>query len=362
MKRFGRGLSSTVFKLCLLFIAIFVAFGVILGKPDTLKKTLKDSGIYNNFTDSLIEQAQKPAKEGETQREDFPIQDVAVQQAIKKAITPDFTQNTAEQIIDGTYTWLDGEATKPTFNIDFTPVKQNLANNVGDAALQRLQGLPVCTVAQLQQLDPNNIDPFNLPCRPPGVNPQAEKQKLVNEALSSEDFLNDSTVNADTIKKEGETTSPFEKLSYIPMLFQFSRIAPWVLGVFGLLAGAGVVFLSPNRRQGLKSVARTLLVVSIILFVSALITKFLIGRVSADSLSSTATTQQSALYILRTLTDSFNNVLFVFAIVYGIAGGGGLAALHFTKPKDYSTEPLDKEKLPEVSEKHQKTPNEKPKP
>ncbi|HTE57405.1 MAG TPA: hypothetical protein VK694_01585 [Verrucomicrobiae bacterium] len=334
MKNLGRGLASATLKFCVLFIAIFVALGVTLGKPDLLKKTLKDSGIYANFTDSIIEEAQKNTQEkGQAAaQEDIPIGDAAVQQAIKKSITPEFAQSTAEQIVDGTYTWLDGRADKPTFHIDLAPVKQNLANNVGDAALQRLQGLPVCTTAQLRQVDPNNIDPFNLPCRPPGIDPQAEKQKLVGEALNSDDFLKDSTVSADNLKQEGETTSPFEKLSIIPKAFQFSRIAPWVLGVLGLLAGAGVVFWDRDRRHGLKVLARTFLIVSILLLISALITKFIIGRTSADSLGTTAATQTSTLYIIRTLANTFNNVLFVFATVYGVLGVGGLAALHFTKP------------------------------
>lgn len=334
MKNLGRGLASATLKFCILFIAIFVALGVTLGKPDLLKKTLKDSGIYNNFTDSIIEQAQKDTQEkGQAaQQEDIPVSDAAVQQAIKKSITPDFAQNTAEQVIDGTYTWLDGKADKPTFNINLAPVKQNLANNVGDVALLRLQGLPVCTTTQLRQIDPNNIDPFNLPCRPPGIDPQAEKQKLVGEALNSDEFLKDSTVSADSLKQEGETTSPFEKLSIVPKAFQFSRIAPWVLGVLGLVAGAGVVFWDRDRRHGLKVLARTFLIVSILLLISALITKFLIGRTSAESLGNTAATQTSILYIIRTLANTFNNVLFVFAAVYGVLGAGGLAAVHFTKP------------------------------
>ena len=352
-QKFGRGFSSAICKLALLALAFVVAGNMVFGKPDTLKTTLKDSGIYSGFTDSLIQQA-KTDSATKPVGQDLPVQDPLVQEAIKKAITPEFAQSTAEQVVDGTYNWLEGKTSKPDFNVDLSGLKQNLANNVADAGVQRAQSLPVCTTQQLRQLDPNATDPFSLPCLPPGINLQAERQKLVNQTLTNGEFISDTSISADDLKDKGQTTSPFEKASYVPALFQWSQILPWILGSLVLVTGAGVILLDSERRRGIKSLSITLLITGGILAVSALIGWYFMRALdlNRDGLANTAQVQQSAVYIIRTLSGLFNKTLCIFAGIYIVLGGGGLLGLHFTKPKVSTPAPAKQPKPARTPEKH----------
>lgn len=335
-QKLGRGLASALFKFALLVIPVLLAINFVFGKPDTIKKVLKDSNIYSSFSDGIVEQAKQDNKEATPGVAAAPanaVKDIIIQGAIKATLTPEFTQSTAEQVIDGTYSWLDGTTEKPNFNIDLTPLKTNLANAVGDGGVAHFQTLPVCTQTQMRQIDPNTVDPLTLPCLPPGINLQAERQKLVNEALANNEVVEDPSLNADTIKAEGESQSPFEQASYIPTIFQWSKVLPWILGVAGLAAAAGVVLLEEDRRRGIKSLSRTLIVVGVLLLVSVLISKFFANRIPVgDELAKSASLQASVVFIIKALSSAFNRVLLIFAIIYAVIGGGGLAWLKYGKP------------------------------
>ena len=335
ISNFGRSLASTLFRVAILVVPVLLATNLVFGKPDTPKKVLKDSGIYSSFSDGLVQQVTEDKKQAPADQPPNPadaVKDPIVQNAIKKTLTPEFAQSTAEQVLDGTYHWLDGTTTKPDFNVDLSGLKTNLANAIGDGGLAHVQSLPVCTLQQMQQIDVNTIDPLALPCLPPGVNLQTERQKLVNDALNNGDVLEDTSLTADTLKGEGQTQSPFEKASVVPKLFQWSKVLPWVLGIAGLVAAVGVVMLDEERRHGIKSLSRTVLVVGIILLVAVGIGKFLVAHMQIDeSVAKSPAIQQSVVYIITTLNNAFGNVLLVFALVYILGGSGGLAWLHFTR-------------------------------
>ncbi len=248
-------------------------------------------------------------------------------------ITPQKLQGYAEQIVDGTYHWLEGKVKTPDFSIDLTSTKQDLGNAVGDTAVARLQGLPVCTLAQLQAINVEQIDPFSLPCQPPGLNLEAERQKLTSQIIQKQDVLQQTKLTATDTKSETTGKTPFEKLAILPTIFQWSKILPWVLSILGLAAAAGMVFLQSDHRKELKKISITLLVNGLLLCFSVWLTAFLLNHIQFQDMVQQRQFGEAVISIVRTLSSAFNRVVLIFGATYSILGIGGLVGLHFLKPK-----------------------------
>jgi hypothetical protein len=333
LKRFTRGLCSQLFKFSLFFAAVAAAAVVVFGTPLHLKDSLKTSGIYEKAVDSIIDQAKKDQG---NQASDVPIDDPEVQAAIKNALPPEFLERTSEQAIDGIFGWLQGKTETPQFAIDLNEAKQRLANSVADTAYNRASTLPVCTTEQLQQLNPSDIDVFSLPCLPPNINLQAERDKLVDQITSGGEFLEDTTISADDLPKENGETA-FDRASMVPTVYQWLVRTPWILGGLALLFGAGLVWLHDERRRGIWLVGRATLATGAVLLISALIVNYLTGQIN---LKDGEPIQTALVDLARNLSDLTNAVLIKFGVVYVVVGSAIMLGIHFTKPKTLDQSPV----------------------
>jgi hypothetical protein len=323
-QKFGLGLLASFFTLCLFGVATMTALNRVFGTPATLKSSLASSGAYDTFATAIAKQA---AQDGQDPGNDVQLDNAAVQGVLNKVITPGKLQGYAEQVIDGTYGWLEGDTPTPNYRVDLSGLKQELGVAVSDSAVQRLSGLPVCTSAQLRQLNGQNNDPFTLPCRPPGLNLTAERQRLVSEITQSPDILEDTTLTADDTKSESGQT-PFEKLGMLPTIFQWSRVAPWLLGAIALASSVGIVHLNDNKQTGRKMVAKSLLTTGLLLLVSVGVSTFLIGKLKTDGQAADSQYLQEAMVsLVRSLAGAFNRVMLVFAVTYALLGAGGFMYL-----------------------------------
>lgn len=357
-KRFVIWLASALFSFSILAVATLASLNSVFGTPDTIKETLAESKIYDSVAEGLVDQATKSTQKPPEARQpdEVPLDEAVVREVATKVITPEKLQGYAEQIVDGTYNWLEGEVDQPDYNLDLSTLKLDLGNTVGDVAVQRVQSLPVCTTAQLRQMDPGSIDPFTLPCQPPGINLQAERQKLVDEITKDDEVL-EGNVTADDTKSEETGQTPFEKLGFVPTLFQWSQKGPWIFGVLGLLAAAGIIFLNDDRRKGIKQVSKTLLITGVVLLVGIAVVSFLLNKFQIKDVTAEDPKhfEQAIGDVVRSFNAAFNRVLAVFAGLYAALGAGGLIGLHFTKPKgpasaareDSAAKEPPKEKTPE---------------
>lgn len=356
-KKFGLRLLSAFFTFCILALAVLAATNAVFGTPDALKKSLADSKAYDSAAAGLVDQASKTAqKPPEAQSPgDVQIDPAVVKDVATKVITPQKLQGYAEQVIDGTYHWLEGKTDTPDFNIDLTSIKQDLGNSVGDVAVQRIQGLPVCTVAQLRQMDASNVDPFTLPCHPPGIDLQAQRQKLINEVVNNGEVIQDNSITADDTKSEQTGETPFQRLGLVPTIFQWSKAGPWILGVLALATAAGIVFWEEDRRRGLKRISKSLLISGVLLLIGIWLASFAFSHINFNKEDPVQSAQlnQAMVDVVRTLNAAFNRALLVFAIVYAAMGAGGLIGLRFWKPGETASGP----DVPEHPE--QKTPEPK---
>jgi hypothetical protein len=287
--------------------------------------------MYDTVAAEIVTSATNQVEQNGPQ--DIPLQDEAVRDIAKRVITGERIQGYGEQIVDGTYNWLEGQTKTPDFAVDLTSVKQELGTAVADAGVQQAQGLPVCTAEQLQQIDINNLDLFSLQCLPPGVDLGLEQQKLLAKTVVSQEILKDPTISAnDPAAPKGE--KPFQKLSYLPTIFQWSKVLPWILGLGAIVSGTGVVFLYTDRIQGLKKVAKKLLISGAMLVFIAGLLALLFSRVRPDpEVVKMIELRDSILIVVTSLGSAVNRVLIIFAATYAVIGGGGLIGLHFVKPK-----------------------------
>lgn len=258
-----RILLATLLPLLPLFlfgIAFSTGFRNVAGDPQNVKDILDKSGVYNTVIPNLLANADKESGEGSV-----PLSDPAIKAAAEKTFNPQFVKQSTENIVDGTYAWLEGKADKPTFNIDLSGAKAAFAANVAQAAEARAATLPRCTAGNI----PADFDALSASCLPPGVTPQLAGSRLQSEILSGEGFLENPRINADNLRSEGSNTSVFEDLNSVPQAYQQAKRAPLYLSLLAVLTAIGIVLLSPTRRTGVRRVGITLVIVGVLMLAFA---------------------------------------------------------------------------------------------
>lgn len=239
MRKFLVFLAGTSVTFLLMSVA-FTATVALTFTPANLKSWLNASDVYDTIVSDIFKQSQDALAEGSGNPEI--INQTAVREAAAKAFTPEFLQASTEQFIDGLVPWLEGRVALPTFQISVSDVKTAFAQNIGDFARNHYNSLPPCAPGQL----PDTSDILSVPCKVKGISIDAEAQKIVNKVLDSKEFLPEPVLSAQTwTSSEGENKkSVFENISYVPKIYQWSRIAPFVLGVLAIAALAVIIFLS----------------------------------------------------------------------------------------------------------------------
>lgn len=326
-------LAAFGFSTSILLLAITAAAVMVFGTPDTLKKSLRDSGAYDIASRELATKAGDAAvSEG-----NLPIDKEAVSQAAAETFSPKTIETNAEKVIDGTYNWLDGKTATPEFSVDLRPYVNSFTQTLNDRLVQQAQVLPVCSPEQLQQVDPNNIDVFKLQCLPPGVTLDMVKGQIAAEtAKSSQEFLENPNITADTLPKDEQGKTVAQQASNVPALYQWVKKAPWIFGLLALLCAAAVIlFARPEWRTGARRLARSLLITGIILVILTGLVRLLFSyltrpgglgeKLAGDELKDVAMT------FITSIERAYDSKVLLFGIVYAVVGLVALLALRFLK-------------------------------
>jgi hypothetical protein len=355
-KKFLLLTSSGLLKITLFVLALTAATWMVFGSSEGPKKALEDSGLYESVVDNALKSTQEAAqKEGS----DFPLDDPAIQAAVKDALPPEFIQNNSEAFIDGLYGWLSGKTEQPQFAVDLTKAKQKLIDGVAAAAQKRYEGLPVCTVEQLRTLEAD-IDPFNAPCQPPGLASTAVQDKVRAELSGSKEFLNDTVLTAADLPKDDQGKTVTDNLAAAPDAYGLARSLPLLLAFVSVLLAAAVVFLSDTKLRGLRSVGITLLGTGIFLFIGSFLITYVFNQANKPGKLVQEGNDFNANIIagLQSLSDSFNGALMRYYVAYILLGGGILLGLWFkNRNQKHQASPAVDDKAA-VTEK----PEEKPEP
>lgn len=327
-KKFCINLLAGLLVLCLFGLATAVAMHQVFGQPDVLKTTLADTGVYDAAADNIVDQTIENAEA----KTDLPLDKEAVTDAARGAITPELVQKNSEKIIDGTYSWLHGETQTPQFEINTRQIQDQVAANVAGAGGQRVRDLPACTLAQLQQINPNDIDPFTLPCRPQGYDISAIAQRYQRQVAASDDFFEHETITAETLTDQ-DGQNVFENLTEVPEVFQFGQKLPWVFGVAAAVLALIILLWHSSKRGGLKTICVSLLLAGGLLLLGALVSSWLLGRMQPDLVSESPAIQDSVLALIRSLHQAVRRIALIFALVYAALGAAGLITARLTAPK-----------------------------
>jgi hypothetical protein len=258
-------LLSLVLLASLLGGALAVSADMALTHPAKIEAWLSQSNLYGHFVSNAIGQAQKSVS-GSDQPGSVSLNDVAVQQAAQSAFPPQLLQQDVNTFLDSNYAWLQGKTATPNFTIDLTQAKQSFAQQVGKYVQTYSAGLPVCTTAQLIQLQNQNVDPLSATCRPATVSPAALGIQATQQLSTSGSFLSNPVITASTFhpKDKGQSEPYYQKLSHLPKAYRLAARLPLILGGIGIVSVLGIVFIAPRKRKGLRRVG-------IVLFVSGLV-------------------------------------------------------------------------------------------
>lgn len=307
-----------------MLLAVVVAVVAnFLGTPETLKQILKDSGAYDNVVDIVLDETTRQAKDDNS----IPISDEQIRTLVNDVFPAERLQAIVDNVADGTYRWLNGEAPQPDFKIDLREEKIALAKGVANYAAERIEKLPPCTSI------PTTTDPFEIDCQPPGINIKAEQKKIEQEFLNNKDFLPETTLTADDLNKKSDQTFS-EQNQGIADAFQLFKKLPYIFGGLAAIFGVAIIFLDKTKRDGLNRIGRTLLSSGIFLFITTLVFGKLLP-ITENLLN--ATDENASSVILKKAVglavEKLTNDLLLYSGVVLVIGAIILLTLHLTKPK-----------------------------
>lgn len=299
------------------------AVASFLGTPETLKQILKDSGAYDNVVGIVLDETTRQAKDDNS----VPISDEKIKELVNDVFPPSRLQAITDNVADSTYRWLNGEVSEPDFKIDLRAEKVALAQGIAEYAAERIKKLPQCTSI------PTTTDPFEIDCRPPGIDIAAEQKMIEQEFLSNKDFLPETTFTVRDLNKESDKTFS-EQHQGTADAFMLLKKLPYIFGGLALAFGAAIIFLDKTKRDGLSRVGRILLFSGLFLF----ITTFVFGKLLpvSENLLNAAEVNASSIIIKKAAglaVDRLANDLLLYSGVVLALGAVILLALHFTKPK-----------------------------
>ncbi len=340
LRRIGLAVCAAILGISLLGIAWSHTSVATLQDRSTVKGWLHESGFYDKVVEAVLQNAEGQAELGQN----IPVGDPAVQAVVKDAFNPQFLRENAEKVLDGVYSWLEGDTARPEFSVDIGGAKQRVAEGVGEYARITAAGLPACTPEQLAQFT-SGFDVFSATCLPPGVTPEQAGAEVRASILANEDFLGDTMFTGDdlTVSVDGqETTLDNTDFRQLQQAYRFSTLAPFVFALAAVVLAAGMLFLSPTKRQGVRRAGSVLLASGIVLGLTYLIASrgsSALSRYAEDISSQTDAGRDLAVSLANAITRDISGFLMWYAIVFGILGIVALLGAAFLKKSSKKPSP-----------------------
>ncbi len=320
----------------LLSIAIFLgvtawSLQTYFADSSMLKVWLAESGIYPAARTMIVTETTKD-NSIQSSTDEVTFSDKLIERSLNRALTAEYLQSAAEQFIDGTYAWLQGDVEVPSYNIDVTSLKTAFANEVVASARKRLTSLPPCVLAD----QATTTDPFTTNCNPPKEVTQKELARLKKEIIASKDFLpadiTAATTNISQGSQPAESAPWYQGVAHFPRLFQLTMVAPYVFSVLAVVMAVVIVFASQTKRRGAKTIAVTTLTSSAALALSAGILLFFVDRFSIPVSSSNAELQEPLIVLFKSMSNAVSRWQLITSLVLVVLSGLGLLALRLTRP------------------------------
>jgi hypothetical protein len=234
-------ISSTLFRLVLFFGVSILVLIALYGNQDYIASVLQKNNAYERFIPAFLEtNKEQPITAGGNTT----LGTTDIQQSIINAFPSEFIQTNVEQTLDSTYRWLQGESPTLNFAIDLSQNESQLASNLADAAIDRLQTLPECAT-----FSSATVDPFSTPCTPPFIDLEQEREALQAELLASTRLTEESIITPETFTDTNSTT-----FNRIPFYYSLARLAWLPLLLLLLLCAMAIIFASSTRKKGFRKI------------------------------------------------------------------------------------------------------------
>lgn len=256
MRTFGVIVFSVILFVGLLVFAFSTSSNSTLTDRHKVEAWLGDSNLYGAFVENAINQADQTT--GTDQSGGVSLSDTAVKQAAQQSFSSTVLENDVGVFLNANYAWLKGQTGKPTFRVDLSGAKRDFADKVGAYVTAYLKGLPACTAAQSANINAQTVDPLALQCLPHGLNPKAVGTQVTQQIATSTQFLSSTVITADNINPSstGLQMKPYyQRFSTLPNLYQLAVKIPWVAAIVSLLSLIAIIWVSYNKRKGIKVVA-----------------------------------------------------------------------------------------------------------
>lgn len=322
VRRILISILTTFLMISLLLTALFWTLNNTVGQRGTVKDWLDSSGIY----DDIIDQAADEARKSVNATNGSDIDGNMLARAIDKTFTPAFLQDKTEQILDGTYDWLEGTSPALDFTIDLSRQKTDLAANLTDEIRIRLNALPACT--NLSELE--SFDPFTSNCKPPELD--ARLQEFEDDFVNSREFLPNPVIHASDLKVgDGDNKQSLdEAFGQAPTWYRSARNLIWAAALTAVLSAIGILLLSQPRRTGLKHLTVNLSVAAILLLIYGLLLNRLSGFINFEQAAQQIGAVKS---LVEQVAASFAAWSFKSAGLYGLLAAGGIVYLILSRQR-----------------------------
>lgn len=344
LRKLAVGLSAFILLLTLPALAwSHIAAATVMNR-DTVKGWFESSGFYDRITETVLESASQNLEE--QSGDSLPVDDPQVQAIAKQAFNSDFLRRSVENVLDGTYAWLEGRADRPEFAVDLSEARQQLADGLGSYAANRGASLPDCSPEQLAALQGSDFDVLTAPCLPPGVDPSIAASEVRQQLLSSEDFLSDTTISSSDLKvTENGREVPLDQAANLQRAqdaFARARNLPYIFAVIVILATAGIIFLSTDRRAGLRRASITYVTAGVLLGITyvglSALARWASNR-TTEAVNDTSAGEALATDFLHTVSSDITGLLGWYTLGCILLGVIGLVVVWRLRQTTHNPEP-----------------------
>jgi hypothetical protein len=337
MRKVGVFLLSVILFISLLGFALSVSSSLAVTHPQKVKTWLNQSNVYGAFVADAINQAKQSAgNDSSSSSATISLNDTAVQQIARSTFSSKILQGDVNTFVNSNYDWLKGKSSAPNFKVDLTSAKQTFADKVGSYVQTYLTSLPVCTDAQLSQVNTQDTDPLDLTCRPAGVLPMSIAAQVTDDISDSSAFLSNPVITATNLDPKGDTqTTPYyQNLSGLPKVYQFGTKLPLIAGIVALASLIGVIFIAKRHRGGLKAAAVVLALAGLVLVIIKLLSGQIFNHAQQQLLSGKSGEVHKALTtFLHYAINQLIKIDLWFGVVYLVAAAIILIALRTTRER-----------------------------
>lgn len=328
-KKIIAGLACTLLPLVLLSFGALMSVHHTLSDPETVKRALSESAIYETFVEKNLGQTGERVTLVTTDQ--IPLDDPQIEEIVREAVPPEVIEAQANSIIDNFYAWLRGETPSVEFTLDLADSRIKLAEGLATYAADRAASLPRCTNTSDYRA---SFDPFNAACLPQGITTDQVGEQVRSEVASNQSLLRASTIDGSSLAINNSQEVQIGDLRINRNLYQKLETILYASGAAAVVLSLMILLCSATLRSGVRRLAVIGIVIGALSALLSGAISFIMASINPPAASETvAAFQQSAVDAIRLLTAEVRNWWLIYGLSLCGAGILALIILGITKPE-----------------------------